>query len=110
MLADLSAALDSLLHLRKLLRRIRVAQYVVELVEVLLKDVLYARELVAVGRPLLRHLLDVLNIASFSRLRVMPQVKWTVLEPLLVRLHLVAVLFLLLLVLLLRGARLLVGG
>jgi len=78
-----------------------VADQIVELPQVPFEDGLNTSELVAVGTLLLRHLLDILDIALLSRFWVVLEVIGAVFEPLLISFDFLAVVLLLLLICLL---------
>lgn len=84
--------------LSKLLRGIGVAQDLVKLIKIFLKDIFDTSQLVAIGRPLLRKRRNVLNVTFLPRLWMTAKVERTVLKPLLVCCHLTPMLFLLLLI------------
>ena len=94
----LKVLLNIVFNLRKLLGCIRVAQELIKRFKILLKDIFYTSQLIAIGGSLLRHCLNVLDVASLSFLWMMTKVEWTIFEPLLISSYLVPMLLLLLLI------------
>lgn len=78
-----------------------MAENAVEVIVILFKYILDSGKLISIVRPLLSHLLDILDVSSLSGLWMVPEIKWTIFKPFFVCLNFTTMLFLLLFICLL---------